>query len=837
MKILKASFKNYKGLRKVAVDSIYEVLIPDHTNIHSIYGENGTGKSTMVGNLNPFIFPNEYSGKSTSDFMDFPGFKKIEFMLGGDLYLADIQFISKSKTTAQLSKKKGSSWVVENGYESGKTTTYSDLIENLFGNSQRNIGMINYIGQNTNAIIEANPKTRRELITPLIGSLDEHEIIIRKYTDLEKVGKDDVLMLKGEMAGISGKISDENIDQLPTKLDVENIEVKIGLTESRIEETTAKGKSWRGKSDSLVGVMNKIEGMAATMKQIKSSDMFDGFPNKIDGLVGVKNVVELRTEREKIVRDNTSKELSRVNIERSIAKMVAERSSCDKYNNELLNNHDEKEILGFDKLDTHISKINGLIEVKKLELKELTVGQNQYEKNQELVLQKRELSALIITVGDSKRQISEAVDKVRESIYDVNRPIDKKVSNFVNEVVEDIEGESNKLIVGSTYKRVFGRPVNMDEKEQMLLVNDLSNQKIKLEDRLGLIEKNYHYQLSIEKLNHKIIDGCKDNTSVIKSLAGEVEINVSRLGELSAQRYLVDARKNYISNVDYINAYDGNMKILKDSLGGLGSIDLGRINSEIETAERISVRVMADESRRIYRELEQQLGALGDVDSINAEMVHIKEKLLEYETKYVGLGKVLADYQKQHMQIKLGFQKKIDLEGHINQLDVVGDKMDAVVLQNKVYKAMKLYTKNIKETIISLFMVNITNLANQYLAMDESSSIKISLSIEQKGQNFLINAKQEGSDLQEVSTLSGAEKSTVNRALATAIAFSKKESKYGNYSFDEADSALSQSNKLAFAKNIKEIAAHDMVEQLFIISHDDGITNYLDANRITMERA
>jgi DNA repair exonuclease SbcCD ATPase subunit len=131
-------------------------------------------------------------------------------------------------------------------------------------------------------------------------------------------------------------------------------------------------------------------------------------------------------------------------------------------------------------------------------------------------------------------------------------------------------------------------------------------------------------------------------------------------------------------------------------------------------------------------------------------------------------------------------------------------------------------------------MVNITNLANQYLAMDESSSIRINLSIEQKGQNFNINAKQDGFEIQEVSTLSGAEKSTVNRALATAIAFSKVKSKYGNYSFDEADSALSQSNKLAFAKNIKDIADHDMVEQLFIISHDNGITDYLDANKLVM---
>ena len=131
-------------------------------------------------------------------------------------------------------------------------------------------------------------------------------------------------------------------------------------------------------------------------------------------------------------------------------------------------------------------------------------------------------------------------------------------------------------------------------------------------------------------------------------------------------------------------------------------------------------------------------------------------------------------------------------------------------------------------------MIGITELANEYLATDDYSSISMSLSISQKGQNFEILAHQKDFDGQDIKTLSGAEKSTVNRALATAMAFSNKSSTYGLYSFDETDSALSDTNKKAFSKNIVDISNNEFVDQLFIISHDKEVVDLVGANLINI---
>lgn len=834
MKILKASFKNYKGLHKVSVGGIYKISIPSHTNIHSVFGENGMGKSTLVSNLNPFIFPNGFTGKSNSDFVNFPAFKKLVFELGNIEYKSDIQFTSKTQTKCKLYKKVVGEWEVVAGFESGKATTYSDLIEKLFGTSQKNIMMVNYIGQNTNAIIEANPKTRRELIAPLIGSLDEHNATVIKYEALEKDGKAQILHLKGEIAGINSKLGTDKLEDLPDEKDIEGIETKIDLTKGRMDIITARGKEYRKKHDEYMSNKANVDKIQASMFEIKENDIYPDFPNEIKVGADGRNLKDLKKERDLINTENASKEKGRILVEKSLSGLKAKYESSIEFNNGLLSNHEEKEILEFDELDKKINQVNLSLNKNRGELERLKKLQVVFDKNEEIKGQIKDIEKNISKDLGDKENIKGKLTVILEKIYDVSRDVDQKVEEFVQAIISQIDNENHTHTITDTYAEIFGQPLKASKSEKDALVKVLLGKKTILEGELQAIEKNDFQKENVFTLRKKLFAENKDKSDDIAGVVTQIEEEVSELGGMSGRKYLVDARLTYIINAKFIKEYDDTYAVEADKLKGYKAVDTSEIQGLIDKAEKVEGIQRANVLRVKYCTYGEESGKWVRINLGGESIDKIKAVLDECESSYIELGKNNTGYQSELVKIKVGYQKRITMVSVEDKLKDTQGELDAVVLQNKVYNAIKLYTKNIKETVISLFMVNITNLANQYLAMDESSSIRINLSIEQKGQNFNINAKQDGFEIQEVSTLSGAEKSTVNRALATAIAFSKVKSKYGNYSFDEADSALSQSNKLAFAKNIKDIADHDMVEQLFIISHDNGITDYLDANKIVM---
>lgn len=835
MKILKASFKGYKGLKKVSVGDEYKITIEDRTNIHSISGENGMGKSTLVSNLNPFIFPNGYTGKSTSDFINYPGHKKIEFLLDGCEYKSVIKFNSKTSTKGTLQIRVGDGWRVVEGYESSKATTYTDLIEKFFGASQKNITMVNYIGQNTNAIIESNPKARRELITPLIGSLEEHNEVISRYDQKEKTQKEVILEFKGVVSGLVDKIGSIDVESLPTDNDIAKIKIKIELNEDQIEQNTVRGKKLRGKQGELNKINLAIVGIESMMSEIKKNDTHSSFPEQIKIKTCSKNTVELRLELENVLSDNNRKEQNRINIEKKLSIMKEKYDSSLIFNENLLGKYSEDEIYEFNLLEEKLRlKISGL-ESDKIELEKLKKEQLKYEKNSEIITQIATLKKQIICIDEGDVDYGKKIMEINEQIYDVSRSVDEKVGTFVDQILTNLESDKDVEYIKKIYLDIFGLPVKASEEWKKSKIAELEDLKQKLEAKKEGVAKNKVNAENIVGLNNRLHGTVINQSKEITKLADKIEKKISVVGTMMGKNHLVEARKTYMENKETISNYVPVCDKLRDEIKENISVDISGINKLIEVATENEEITKVNSLRERYKALVGDKNKCVKENELVGSLSEIDKALAECENKHNEYRTTNQEYQKELVSFNVGYQKRLDADDTNKRLTSAKSSLDEAVMDGKVYNAIKNYTKNIKETIISMFMVNITNLANQYLAMDENSSININLSIEQKGPNFNINAKQDGSDMQEVSTLSGAEKSTVNRALATAIAFSKEDSKYGNYCFDEADSALSQSNKLAFSKNIKDIAEHDMVEQLFIISHDNGITDYLDANKIQLE--
>lgn len=834
MKILKASFGNYKGLRKISTNGEFVITLPDNTNIHSVSGENGMGKSTLVSNLNPFIFPNGHNGKSTSDFVDFPAHKNIDFVVGGVKYRSEITFNNKSSTKARLLSVVGGEWEIVSGYESGKITTYIDLLEKFFGATQKNITLVNYIGQNTNAIIESNAKTRRELISPLIGSLDEHNVVISKYETMEKDIKVQITEKKGVCAGIKSKLGEEDIGSLPDVADIKNIKTKISMCNEQIEQNTNRGKKYRLESEKILSLVSDMEKNNVLLGDIKAEDNFDSFPDEIKYEKSEGNLEDLKNQRKKIVEKNTESEQARLKAERSLVSLKNNYETAKRFNDGLLKEYSEEDIMAFSEIGNKVELMNKKLYLDKEKLSRLTNEQVKFKKNKEIYEEINRLSSLVGCEGIDDKSIKKELEETNIKIFDISRDIDGRVKTFVETLIKEIDDFKYAKIIKKVYENVFGQPVNLNSDLRAERLSELNRVKKELEDSIEKISNNINNTNNINRLEKNINKNLVDNTDEIEKISVSIEKIISSIGELNSQKKLVSYKDEYIKNKNIILNFDSDEKIQKQNILLYRPEKIDLIDVLIEKAEKSEQIIKANSRRSKYRKILGENAKIQDMASSYKDISEIKNILKECENRHVELRNNVVNYNSELVKCNVGYQKKKDYLETQQMLGKAEEELDALIIKNKVNNAIKLYTKNIKETIMSLYMVNITNLANQYLAMDENSSINIALSIEQKGQNFNINAKQDEGGVQDVNTLSGAEKSTVNRALATAIAFSKENNVYGNYCFDEADSALSQSNKRAFAKNIKDIASHEMVEQLFIISHDDGITDYLDANKITL---
>ena len=838
MKILYGKFKNFKGLRKISVNGEYSIEVPESVVIHSLYGENGIGKSTIIKNLNPFIFPNGYTGKSVEDFVHFPAEKEVIFTLGEDKYRSKISYLKKGDTSAKLYIIEGDKFVLVEGFESGKGNTYTDLVEKLLLVTQKNVSKINFIGQNTNAIIEAKATERKELIAPLIDGCEEHDEIFEIYQSKEDASKESEQALKAEINILSGKVGKGFVDcSVKISEDIKKVELRIKERGDELLIIIAEGKSNRKRKEVILEINRETLSVQEQMDSIKSMDKQVNFPEEMKVGLSVISLEDAIIEKNKALVENKRREELRVVIEDEKKGLEYKLKDASAYNDNLLQNNSDDEISKF--IDSKIQ-----IKVQNDELnkykKELFDNRNA----QMVFINNKKIEADVLDVIEKKVKIETDHDEiaVKNQIEAISKDIYKKSTNVDEEVVEFV-GELKKVFteendwgeIDKISNDIFGGLSGFNLEQANEIVQTLAGDKSELQETLNAMLENIRCDKQINELKAKIVAGSVDLAGTISEIEVKIEELVGSISAIRAEENPINQKNKYIENKLLIANHIQAMNIINSKINDNKAVDMVLIDKVVDLSRDQASLIDNNANRLKYREMVKRKAAL-DKDSLGYNIIEISSAIDALEGKY------LLENEQVRKDNELLITKNTLLERNnvmatdLSFLEKSKRKLEGQMDKTKVYNTIKLYARNIKDTIISSYMAEMTETANKYLATGHGSSMDIHLSIEQSGQSFKINATQgELGVIQEVNTLSGAESATVNRALATAIAFSNPRSKYNCYAFDEADSALSQTNKRAFSKNILDISKSDKVDQLFIISQDDGISDYIDANKITLK--
>jgi len=844
MKIIRASLVGFKGLQKISEEGVFKISLDESHIIHSFSGENGTGKSTLVSILNPFIMPNGFREKDISKFINFPGEKKIIFYVGGIKYKSKISYKQKGQTEAKLYSMSSSEWVLVDGFASGKATVYTDLLEGILGVSQKTVSTINFIGQNTNGLITASPKDRRELIYPLMHNMYEYDEIINDYSSLEADVKLSLASLDGQLSGLAlDKMEVGFLDAY--RSDTDAIKKTIVTSEERLSEISSNGKKLRVKVNEITRLKAIAEEKMAGSDKIKAGDHFDGFPNALHTSFRKSDLSESEKEYNAIValNDKTKVIINNFRMEISVFESkVSEGTSqnkafIDEFGSEKLNLSKDTNS------STQLHK-NTLVELeRKLELLKKDVESisavRSYRNDIRDIQQK--IDSISSTDAPSIKELTASRSKIME-ILSIRNSDYLPISSIYNKLISNEDLVKLKDTIDNDFYSLFGKSFLSDKSERRVEILEVEGDLLDVDNDISTLTKNI---ATIESLRSNIVNiekkiigvDVSDNDALtnIKPLQDSIASTKDLLEksiELDRVKSISDI---FFNNTDLISKSNNNIKKIN---GQINTTTLADTRLVIEKIDRIKLEIPLMDANIIREEYRKLLSEIHEItsskdyssfDVINSEMINIESSYTENNNSLKALNKSLNE----SIQKDDRYQ---NINSRVKKIKLAEDEVSENNTKLKTYNKMKIYGKNIKETILSRFMIQITDLANEYLASDDLSSIKMTLSIQQNGKNFNIFAHQDGFEKQEINTLSGAESSTVNRALATSIAFSSNTSLYNLYSFDETDGALSDSNKQSFIENLKNISMNDMVDQLFIISQDQKVSEYLGSNKITLER-
>lgn len=838
MLISKAQFKGYKGLRKVSdEDEILNISFPD-SKIHCFFGENGSGKSTLINSLNPFILPNGTGDKKIENFITFPGKKTIWFNHQNIKYKSIIDFPAKGDTKAKLYHDIGGEWIIVDGFESGKTTVYTDMLKVLFGIDQDSVSKINHIGQNSSAIIESKPSERREMIYPLMDDLGIYDNIIEDFEQSKNQLDSKLKYSQGRIDNLI-EITPDNIDEIDADTDsIPEVKKEISLQSERLEEIKAVGSENRKKESELNKLINEHTAIKAENASIEKNDEFSNFPNNISVSYSDEEYEKYIKKKNQSVSINSDNGKIRINKNIEKTNTLNQISSIEDFEKDLLSKISEEELLNSENQNDIINNkkeiiINlksqiSLAEKKQIFINEISNLQNKIEslrsQNENLKVQdSEELNNSLKAINKEMLLLEKdtsTAKKVFENILEI-----EKIEPFANNIQHHFsDGFGSHFLDDSDNDEISREKQGEIDKIQKKISgnNEIANQKQANVNNIASIKADINAKKDEISKYPDDIDG-------LQSKLKDAEMDIEKAIKINN---IFDAKTRFIKGRKELPLLKSSLSKLENEINKIIDIDLNKLDQKISLMAENKMKFNANQARAIFN---KNLSKILDIQNNISKYGDINAAIDNGLNEYKEVGDGIVNLNK---KLELLIKNKEARENHLKNLEMMKkyeDEIKLLKVQIKAHNQIKLYGKNLKETALSKFMIKITELANDYLASDDDSSIDIELTIRQKGQNFEILAHQDEAGEQDIKTLSGAEKSTVNRALATALAFYNENNKYGIYTFDETDSALSDTNKKAFANNIISISEHDKVEQLFIISHDTQIADNISANLIQME--
>ena len=844
MKIQSLRLRNFSAVKKAMdANEIFIDLSKSINKICLLIGPNGSGKTTILGMLQPFSDVGNLDVRNNNKLIldDKEGYKELVIKKDNDEYVIK-HFYTPHKDKSHSVK----SYISKNGEElniNGNVTSFKEYVKEELQIQPDYLKLIR-LGSNVTSMIGLSNTERKTFMSKImddIGIFLEHyksvntklrqldEMISHTIDKLNRLNiidkkehKKEIKSLENELDKLEREFIDENNKLAILKNDLNEID-DLGNLSSNLKETTKKYVK-------MTMIMERKD-------QIESFDV-NFYIEKITSLESYLESCKNEKENNiKLIQDN----LNHLNqYEEQL------RTYEVQYSKEV---ESDKEIF---RMEENLCKTR-----LKLREYEDIIGDFKPE------FSKNELENFILFLKNSMQIIGRTYEfgkPVIERVVTLMKS-KKNVINYINSHLIDLDDKKNdkdSLFLSTLASRfMFGKDeIVIDCKEQcqaknlfIQIQNILNNHNVDDKNEtsefyhdmeyaygniMSVLPQFKEYKDVISRLPYDIkktfnIDSIYDNMISLKPIYDDKKMN-----ELLS---LVTEYDNYIALYEKYNEEE--MTMVKFSGLNRSNYIKEQISSISDIIDEIREKISSLKNRNLL--LDEKIKESNNSLSVYLEIKDTLEKYDEIKNLYDKYTEDMVKYNSisneiQTISLKINGikntidEKKTKLQKMISDLDQYESLNKDLKLYNYIYDEME-YTKrsfSSKEGIplrrMNSCLDNIEDITNELLDIAYDGKIyldKFELSPTEFGMPFY----NDGFRLDDVKYASQGELSFLSVALSFALS-SQVLSKYKIMLLDEIDGPLDSSNREKFIKILENQINRIRSEQSFLITHNSMFSSY-----------
>ena len=874
MKIKKLKLKNFigiyagMGLKEVEID-----FSKSKNNMIMLLGNNASGKTTIMSNLNPYRETNDQ--RKTIVLEDEKGLKEIDYIKGNDLYEIKHHYGKNSSQNKSFIKKNG-----EELNENGGIKLFNEIVDKELGVSKEYF-TVGRLGDNVSNFIDYTTGDRKSYINKFVPNID-------RYLEAYKVANEKLKIITKDLKSLRFDLDKyKEFDEI--KKEKENLETLIDQLQNELDEANKDKTTHETKMNSI---------MEDKYKEIHPTEYKNQLINEINELNQ-----ELEKER-KLKEDNEN--LNKYTIESANEKKDKIDTILNNTNNELTSVEKDKEN-NQDKLDDLISRKS------KIESR-----MNAIKFNEDY---------------DASDEIDSILEGYKEDLESIKDDLDISRGSFVSEfglqIKDNIKEDSLRLYVNDLISKVdnFKEFINDNEFKYDSIRGDFeseikdNNEKISMNqnefneintklnqikgksDLLKILDQKDHEHYnecvfvplvadfkdnefdSISELENKGNQLYKDNQELEKDnklLSNHIDLLRKFNDILTSRNSLIEYIGFEIIDIDSIEEIFTNGNTFSSELNSLNSLiektneirtnetNRDKLTIELERKENAlkedySNKKILDQYKEDKEDLIKQIEeiknksneiseslnylnsrkekAITNLNIIN-EFINLTERSEEIKLKIKDKNDIVDDIDKDLSKLSNLYElnqkadnkiqsikdnltmKKNDLESTkekyfaVNSIITKIDEIESVLWKyNMVVDSLNPKKDSIPLIFITNYLKDIAVSTNELLSVAYNNSFKIDFDLTDK--DFFINVyKGNGTELKDIKEASQGETALTNISLSLSL-LNKVSQDYNILYLDEMDSTLDSNNRRRFVDVIDRQIELMGLEQVFLISHND----------------
>lgn len=866
MKITHLKLTNYSYIFAAMKRKTVEIDLSKCKNRLVLFvGENGSGKTALLSQLQPFPFTigDERSGRDII-LENTTGFKEIRYDVNGH------QIIIKHHITATTTK----SYFSKNGVElneNGNVTSFKEIVEAELNITEETIKLMR-LGTNTSTFLKMSSMQRKTFTGDLLSDIDV-------YGKMYRIVNEKFRMIRGVIKNVTNKLDSLNIidrDSVVAQIDNHKAILK-GLNESRdnlvgIRATLMndlnkyEGHSIRSLTNEINEINSELEELNHSIESVRGLRM-EELIHSLNAInerdLGVTSEISITKNKLDNIRDNEEKALIKIQEVESSLQLMTSGSEVGELVR-ILTDYDKKlkvlkakfkdfnpkassddfrrlidvfreidRVAGYTNEFSHSAMVDVIAHINNGENVDLILHNEHRKKSNELESAKARMAATQTNLA--KEEVPKMV------IFKKNTQCNCPFEHFYNAVT----GMDTKDVqdVRKDIRSIEREIERVDEK--FLILNNLNLIKMTVDANKELISR--------------LPDGIMDFGKIINNLATSLPIYdeehitnfISYMEEYEMMKEMETKMVSIQSELNKLRANTGTIELLnKDLLDNKAIAEkckhehltlTDRLNLLVkEKEEVVEQKTLVEENISKLQASSQSLEKIRESNELVKEKMTIREFITLTVPKVEDVGKRLSAVYKEidftEKQLELITRKLMSYDELTDELNMLNNRYETINYMRDGLSS----NKGVPLLYIKLFMADINSHINDLIGRVYGNELEIQEFIINE-KEFTIPYKKNGVLVSDISKVSQGEETFVSLAISFAfINRAINENKhslrsinnviYNIINMDELDGPLDNKKRQHFLDLIEEQLDLVGSEQMFLVSHNDVFSSYpLDA--------